>query len=105
MDQQHSDSALAGGLFVFVRPATVVGESLAFEEFGIVGRRLVDQHQQNFATNVDTLVVVPVVLRSFNAVSHEDDLGVHIGFWLLGLIVGDVLIQGFEIHGLAPLGN
>ena len=105
VDQDHSHRALARGLFILVSPAAVVGEGLALEEFRIVRRRFIHQHQQNFAVHVQAFVVVPVVFRRFDAVADEDDVGVHIRLGLLSLVVGDVFIERLQIHRLALLGH
>ena len=39
-------------------------------------RRIVDQHDQRLALDVDVLVVVPVVLGRDDAVADEDQLGI-----------------------------
>ena len=73
MNQDGADGPLALGFFVFVGPAAVVGERLSFEKLGIGGGRLADQHEHYFALHVGALVVIPIVLGSFNAVADEDD--------------------------------
>ena len=103
VDENHADCAFARGFFVFVSPAAVVGERFAFEKFRIVGGRLVHQHEQHFAVNVDALVVVPAIFGGFDAVADVDDIGIDVGLRLLGLIVGDIFIKRLQIHGLAML--
>ena len=105
MDQDRADGALAGRFFVFVHPATVIGEGSAGKEFGIVGGRLVDQHEQDFAFEVGTFVVVPVVFGGFDAVAHVNDVGIDIRFGLLSLIVGYVLVERLEVERLPAGGD
>ena len=97
MDENRAHSAFAGGFFILVGPASVVGERLAFEEIHIVGRRLVDQHEQNFAAHVGALVVVPFIFGSFDSVTHIHDFSVYVGLRLLRLVVGDVVVERHEI--------
>ena len=59
MDDEHAHGSAARGFFILVGPAAVVGEGFAFEEFLIVGRRLVDDDQGDFAFQVDILAVGP----------------------------------------------
>ena len=69
---QHAERALAGGLFVLVGPATVVGHRLA-AELALPGFevRVVDQRDRDLALEVDALVVVPVALGRIDAVADE----------------------------------
>src|SRR6266852_144347 len=99
MNKDCADRAFAGGFFVFVGPAAVVGEGPAFEEIGIVGRRLADQHEQDLAANVGVFVIVPFVFGGFNSVSDENDGGVCVAGGTLGCVVGHILIEGLEFHG------
>ena len=80
VDEDGADRAFARGFFVLVDPAAVVGERLAGEKFRIVRGRLVDQHEQDFAFDVDAFVVVPVVFGRLDAVADVDDLGVDVRF-------------------------
>ncbi len=98
MNKNHAHRALPRGLFVFVSPAAVVGQGLTFEKSRVIRRRLVHQHQKDFAAHIHTLVVVPVVFGSFDAVTHVHDLGVHIGLRLLRLIEGNILIESLQVH-------
>ena len=96
---------LRARLFIFVSPAAVVGEGLAFEEFRIVRGRFVDQHEQNFSAYVLAFVVVPVVLGRLNSVSHKNNVGINIGLGLLRVVVSNVLVERAQIHGLALPGH
>src|SRR5260370_885295 len=77
----------------------------ALEKIGIVRGRLIHQHQQDFAANVHTFVVVPLILGGFNAVSHVNDLGVNVIGWPLGLVISDVLIERLKLHGISLGGR
>ena len=105
MDENHAHCAFARCFFIFVSPAPVIGQRFAFEKFGIVRWRLIHQHQQHFAAHIHALVVVPVIFRSFDAVAHIDNFGIDIGLRLLGLIVGDILVERLQIHRRAVLGQ
>ena len=105
VNQNHSDRAFARGFFVLVSPAAVVGEGLALEKLQIIRRRLVDQHQQDFAAHVEALVVVPVIFGCFDAVADEHDVGIDVRLRLLRLVEGDVFVERLQIHGLALLGD
>ncbi len=92
MNDKHTDRSPARRLFIFVGPAAVVSERLAFEEIRIVRRRLVDDDESDLALQVDILairtgVVVPMVLRRVNAVADVDDGRVELGGLLPGLIL------------------
>jgi len=106
MDYEDSYSAAAGGFFVFVGPATVVGERFAVEEFLVVRGRLVDDDEGNFAVEVDVFsvgagVVVPFVLGRVDTVSDKDDGSVEVGGGLTGLVLGDDLRAVRKIDILA----
>ena len=105
MDENHAGRALARRFLVLVGPAAVVGEGLALEEFRIVRIRLVHQHQQNLAANVNALVIVPAILRSFDAVTDVNDIGIHLRLGLLRPVVGHIFVERLEIHGRALLRN
>ena len=62
--------------FELVGPAAVVGEGFAAEEFGIVGGRVADDADDDFAFDVDALVVVPVEFGGGGSVADEDDRGI-----------------------------
>ena len=98
VNENGSNGPFARGFFVFVNPAAVVSERLAGEKFRIVRGRLVDQHEQNLPFDIHTFVIVPVVFGRFDAVADVDNLGVNIGFGLLGLIVGNVFVEWFEVE-------
>ena len=98
MDEEYAHRAPARRFFVFVRPASVVGQRLAFEELRIVRGRLVHQHEQHFPAHVRVFVVVPVVLRGMNAVADVNDGRVDVGLRLLRLVIRDVVVEDFQSH-------
>ena len=73
MDDERGGGALAGGFFVLVGPAAVVGHLLAAEEIGAVDveARVVDQHDHGLALHVQAFVVVPAGFGRVHAVTHE----------------------------------
>ena len=84
VDDQHAGRALARAFLELVGPAAVVGHRVAAERLRIElarirrirNRRVVDQHDDRLAFDVDALEVVPVELRRLDAVAGEDQLGV-----------------------------
>jgi hypothetical protein len=112
VDDQRAEGSAAGGLFVLVRPARVVGRRLAAElaGHGIGGGRLevrvVDQEDGDLALQVDALEVVPAAFGRGDAVAHEDQRGV------LDLDAGDRPLRAHhevrrlgELAGLAAGGQ
>ena len=95
-----------GGLLELVRPAAVVGERRAAEEFRVVRGRLVREEDDDLALHVDALVIVPVELGRGDAVADEDRLGVELFEFLLRLArAGEALLagnveRGFALHRL-----
>ena len=98
MDEEYAYRAPARRFFVFVRPASVVGQRLAFEELGIVRGWLVHQHEQHFPAHVRVFVVVPVVLWGMNAVADVNDGRVDVGLRLLRLVIRDVVVEDLQGH-------
>ena len=93
MQDKDRGGAEAGRFFVFVGPAAIVGQGLAPEEGGIVGRRLVGEQDQNLAFDVGTLEVVPLKFRRDDAVADEDGLRVELHVRLLPLGDADVVVE------------
>ncbi len=81
---QDAGRAAARTLLELVGPAAVVGHRLAVERLlielrwigGVGHLRVVDQHDDRLALDVDVLEVVPVEFGSGDAVAGEDHLGV-----------------------------
>src|SRR5688572_11949291 len=71
----------------YVRPA--------LEEIRLRGarRRVVDEHDQRLPPHVEVFVIVPAVLRSIDAVSHKDDLGIELSGRVLRLVHPDELVE------------
>src|SRR5581483_6228231 len=102
MNKDRADRTFPGRFFVFVSPAAIVSQSRAVEELRIIGgRRLVDEHEQNLAFDIDALVVVPVVFGSVDSIADKNNRRVHICLRLLLLVVRDVIIERLEIGALA----
>ena len=79
VDNQCGSGSLAGGFFVLVGPAAVIGHRLAakgpFQRFRAeIG--IVDKNEGGFARHVHALVIVPVPLRRVDAVTDEHNLAV-----------------------------
>src|SRR5262245_11031954 len=88
MNDQNTGGALLGGDFELVSPSPVVGHRSAFEHFVVelgwviaVGYGgIIHQHDQDFAANVHSLVVVPAILGSYHAVTDKNDVCIESGF-------------------------
>ncbi len=101
VDDQGADRALARRLFELVGPASVIGHDARVEEFRILRRRLVDDHQQHLAFDVHALEIVPAVFRRLDAIADEDDGRVDVDPGGLGLVVGHVVIAELQIQRTA----
>jgi hypothetical protein len=102
VDDQDPRGAAARAFLELVGPAAVVGHRLAGEGLGIEFRRvggighlrIVDQHNDRLALDVDALEVVPVELGRGDAVAGEDHVGA-----ADGCAVGDVLRPRHNVVG------
>src|SRR5207245_5591464 len=74
MNHDRAGGTLPSGFLELVGPPPVVREDLAEEYCGVHEPRIIHQHQQDFAVQVDALVVVPLPLGRANAVANEDDV-------------------------------
>ena len=102
VDDEARLGAAAGGLLELVRPAAVVGQRLAAEQFRVVRRRLVGEQHDDLALHVHALVIVPLELRRGDAVAEEDRLGVELFPFRLRLApAGEALLAGDVQLGLA----
>src|ERR1700759_630796 len=101
MNDQRANCAFARRLLEFVGPAAVVGERVAAEEFGVVGRRVAYDAEDDFALYVDAGVVVPVELRGGGAVADEDDGRVDVGVWCEGLVGDYEVVAELQLHRAA----
>ena len=97
MNQDRAHRAFARGLFVFVGPAPVISKSLALEKLCVVRGRLIHQHQQDFAFDVCSFVIIPAIFRRLDSITDVDDFGIDVRLGLLGLIVGHVLVERFQV--------
>ena len=73
MDDDDSGGSLPGRFLVLVGPAAVVGHGVSVEQRLILGGEagVVHQDDDRAASHVDAFIVVPVVFRCDDAVSHE----------------------------------
>ena len=101
VDDERADRSFAGGLLELVGPAAVVGEGFAAEEGGVVGGRVVDEAEDDFAFDVDVGEVVPVELGCGDAVADPDDGGVERDGGGELLVEDDEVIGEFEMDGCA----
>ena len=95
MDEQNRNRSLAGSFFELIGPTAVIGERLALEKLGIIGRRLIHDHHQHFALEIGILVIVPFVLGSFDAIADKHNVSVNVARWILGFVGSDVFIACF----------
>ena len=80
MNNQHARRAFLGGDFKLVSPSAVVGHRPAFEHLVVELRRIpwighcrvIDQHYQDLAAHVHTLVIIPSVLGRHDPVTDKD---------------------------------
>ncbi len=91
VNDQHPRRAPARRFFELVGPTAVIGESLALKEMLVVRGRLVDDGQQDFPFDVDALVIIPLILRRIDPVTHEDDGSVQVDARRTGLVLGHVV--------------
>ena len=101
MNDQHAQRAPACRFFELVGPSAVVGESLAVEKMIVIRWRLVDDDEQDFAFDVDALVIIPLILRRIDAVAHEDDGSVDVVARCTGLVLGHVVFAVLQVDGRA----
>src|SRR5262249_32753276 len=92
-------------LFILVGPAAIVGESFAIEKLGIVGRRLIHQHEQYLTFDIHILVVVPVELGGVDTITNPDEVGVDIVTRVAGLVGGYEVGAIRQLEGSAAFGN
>src|SRR5699024_7390319 len=78
MDDNSCFGALASSFFVFVGPAAIVGHSISGEQAGILRSKagIVNQHNNGFSFYVQVFIIIPAVLRSYDAVSYKYELTV-----------------------------
>src|SRR5579875_1807266 len=105
MDDQHTDGAQTRGLLIFVGPAAVVGEGLAFEEAVIVRGRLIHDDQKDFALDVYTGIVVPMVFGSINAIAYKNNRRVNVRRFLSALVFGHPVAAVGKGNGLPVCGE
>ena len=82
VNDHRSHGAFLRGDFVFVCPATVISHRFSLEHllvelggiFRIGNRRIVDQHQDRFALNIDIFVIVPAVLGRDDAIADKNEI-------------------------------
>ena len=102
MNDERADGSAPRGLFELVGPAPVVSQRLAGKKLRIVGRRVTNDDQDDFAFDVDAGVVVPVVLGRGDAVADEDDGGVDVDDRSVPGIVDDVVSAEGEVEAAKP---
>jgi hypothetical protein len=65
--------SLPGRFLIFVRPSSIVGHSLPFENSGIGSSktRIIYHDQYHFPFHIDSRIVVPVIFRCHDSISGE----------------------------------
>src|SRR4029453_776034 len=100
MEQYGASCSASSSFFIFVRPATVVSQCLTAEEIWFLGccRWIIYQHHQDFVFVVAgiTLVIIPPLLGSVDAIPYEDQVGVDIHILCLRAGKGDEVVCKFE---------
>ena len=90
MNKYRAYGTFASSFFVLIGPASVIGKCPAIEKLGVVGWRLIDEHEQDLAFDVRAFVVVPVVFRRLDAIANVNDSRVNIGLGLLRFVVSHI---------------
>src|SRR5215831_8908517 len=72
VNDDRADRAPPGRFFVLVGPSPVIRECAARKKLGIVGRGLVRKQDDNLTTDVGVAIVIPIVLRSCDAMTYEN---------------------------------
>ena len=77
VDDYRAGSTLPSRFLKLVGPAAIIGHGLAFEEVilaGIAG--IVDQHNNGFALDIQTFVIVPAIFGSDHTIANKNKFGV-----------------------------
>src|SRR5437870_5590940 len=101
MQDQHGRGAGAIGLLIFVRPAAIVSERFSAKELWILRWWLVREKDEHLAFDIGSLEIVPIELRSNNAMSDEYRLRIELIGRLLHLTDTHEVLQPAEGHALA----
>src|SRR5438552_948564 len=96
MNDDRGYGSVARRLFVFVGPASVIGEGFSREKLRIVRRRLAGKQNDHLAAHVDAFVVVPLVLWRHDSVPDEDGRRIELSIRLLLVGHADEFIQPLE---------
>ena len=82
-DYRRGRSFLRGD-FIFVCPTAVIGHCFPLKHFLVQlrwifrtrNRRIVDQHQDRFAVDIDIFVIIPPVFGCDDTVTDKYDIGI-----------------------------
>ncbi len=85
-------------LLELVGPPAVVGQRFALEKIGIIRGGFVHEEQRHLTVEVDALVIVPVILRSFDSVAHKHDGRIDVRYFCLALVAGYKIGQIFRLE-------
>src|SRR6266513_308825 len=100
MDQDHARRSAPGTFFIFVSPTALVRQPAAAEEIGLFpgARRIVNQHYQELVLVIRglTLVVIPALFRSVDAVADKYQISVYANVVCLRPGEGHIVIGKFE---------
>ena len=102
MHENRAGRPLPCGFFELIGPAPVVGENLPEEHGGVDEPRIVDEHQQHFAVQIRSLVIVPLPFGRADSVSDEHHFAISRNVRLGPLRPGDELIAVSEGVGRSP---
>ena len=114
MHDDRRRRSLFGSNLILVGPPSVIGHGVPpkhlFVELRGIGRirnrRVVDEHQQRLALQVNALVIVPAVLPRHDSVTDEDNLGVfHPALRPEAMRDGNVFIREMDTQSLAARGE
>src|SRR5262249_33890415 len=73
VNDQRSNGAHLRGMLKLISPAAVIGHALAAKELRIVRRWVVHDAENDLPFYIHALIVVPLVLRRGDTITHPDN--------------------------------
>src|SRR6185503_2787584 len=74
VDQQNAGSSLPLCLLDLVRPPAIVGQNGAPKDAGVSQTGVVDEGNHDLVFDVESTVIVPLILRRNDAIAHEHQI-------------------------------
>src|SRR5258708_8188004 len=66
VDDQTGFCSLAGCLFIFIGPASVISHGMPLEQSRIIKSRIVHQYEHRFPFYIQSPLLIPVILRPYD---------------------------------------